>query len=97
MGANYGPTSQLRAKKNKMGNFGLFLWATLASFGGQLLASFGGHLLAFFFFFFFSIFFSQFLKSILFSDYMNRDKDNLNPVTKQNQNWNLNQNILFLP
>jgi hypothetical protein len=31
MGANYGPTSQLRAKKNKMGNFGLFLWATLAS------------------------------------------------------------------
>jgi hypothetical protein len=28
MGANYGPTSQLRAKKIK--------WATLASFGGQL-------------------------------------------------------------
>jgi hypothetical protein len=42
--ANYGPTSQLRAKKNKMGNFGLFLWATFASFVGN----FG--LLIFFFF-----------------------------------------------
>jgi hypothetical protein len=41
MGANYGPTSQLRAKKNKMGNFGLFLWATFS----------------FFFFFYFFFFF----------------------------------------
>jgi hypothetical protein len=50
---------QQRAKKNKMGNFGLFWWATLASFDGHLLASFGGHLLASFFFqfyFFFLIF-----------------------------------------
>jgi hypothetical protein len=35
MGANYGPTSQLRAKKNKMGNFSLFLWATFAYFVGN--------------------------------------------------------------
>jgi hypothetical protein len=81
MGANYGPTSQLRAKKNKMGNFGLFLWATFASFVGNF-----GLLNLFLFFFFLrscpllhSLFFS-------FSDYkftalfLSRTSDTLQTV-----------------
>jgi hypothetical protein len=43
MGANYGPTSQLRAKKIK--------WATLASFGGQLRPLLWASLASFNFFF----------------------------------------------
>jgi hypothetical protein len=42
----------------------------------------------------FDFFFLQ--KNIIFSDYINWDKDNLHPITKQKHNWNLNQNILFL-
>jgi hypothetical protein len=48
MGANYGPTSQLRAKKIK--------WATLASFGGQLQHLLWASLASFILFYFFNFF-----------------------------------------
>jgi hypothetical protein len=56
-GANYEPTSQLWAKKNKMGNFGLFWWATLASFVGILGLFFFFFFLFLFLFLFFFFFF----------------------------------------
>jgi hypothetical protein len=57
MGANYGPTSQLRAKKIK--------WATLASFGGQLRPLLWASLASFNFILFYFILLLLFFFTIL--------------------------------